>query len=117
MAKPALFIGSSSEALDFAKAVREALEDVAEVTLWNEDFFQPGKTFIERLVEAVVQFDFALLLLTGDDLVQSRTTEAFGPRDNILFELGLFMGRLGRARTFVLHQRRADLKMNEGSGT
>jgi predicted nucleotide-binding protein with TIR-like domain len=111
MAKPALFVGSSSEGMEFARASREALEDVAEVTLWNEDFFEPGKTFIERLVEAVAQFDFALLILTADDLVHSRAVEAFGPRDNVLFELGLFMGRLGRSRTFVLHQRREDLKM------
>ena len=111
VSKPALFIGSSSEGLPFAKAAREALEEAAEVTLWNEDFFEPGKTFIERLVEAVAQFDFALLVLTADDLIQSRAVEAFGPRDNVLFELGLFMGRLGRSRTFVLHQRRSDLKM------
>jgi CAP12/Pycsar effector protein, TIR domain len=111
MAKPALFIGSSTEGLEFAKASRQALEDVAEITLWNEDFFEPGKTFIERLVEAAAQFDFALLVLTADDLVHSRSLEAFGPRDNVLFELGLFMGRLGRSRTFVLHQRRDDLKL------
>ena len=111
MPKPALFIGSSSEGLEFAKASRQSLEEVAEVTLWDEDFFEPGKTFIERLVEAVAQFDFALLVLTADDFVHSRASEAFGPRDNVLFELGLFMGHLGRSRTFVLHQRRDDLKM------
>lgn len=111
MPKPALFIGSSSEGVEFARAARQALDEAAEVTLWNEDFFDPGKTFIERLVEAVAQFDFALLVLTADDVVQSRAAELFGPRDNVLFELGLFMGRLGRPRTFILHQRRGDFKM------
>jgi hypothetical protein len=46
MAKPALFIGSSSEGLEFARAVRSLLADDVEVTLWNEGFalraWQPG---------------------------------------------------------------------------
>jgi hypothetical protein len=105
MVKPSLFIGSSTEGLDFARAVRTSLMDDAEVTLWNEGFFALGNTFIETLVTALPRFDFALLVLTPDDLLQSRATEIFSPRDNVLFELGLFMGRLGRARTLILHQR------------
>lgn len=111
MPRPALFVGSSSEALAFARAVRDALEEVAEVTLWNEDFFKPGMTFIERLVEAVAQFDFAVLVLMAEDVVISRDDSFLGPRDNVLFELGLFMGRLGRSRTFVLHERSEQLKL------
>jgi Predicted nucleotide-binding protein containing TIR-like domain len=105
MVKPSLFIGSSSEGLDFARAARSSLKDDAEVTLWNEGFFALGNTFIETLVTALPRFDFAVLVLTPDDLLQSRGTETLSPRDNVLFELGLFMGRLGRERTFMLHQR------------
>src|SRR5688572_26806478 len=105
MVKPSLFIGSSTEGLDFARAVRTSLMDDAEITLWNEGFFALGNTFIETLVTALPRFDFALLVLTPDDLLQSRASELFSPRDNVLFELGLFMGRLGRSRTFILHQR------------
>ena len=105
MSKPSLFIGSSTEGLDFARAVRSSLNADAEVTLWNEGFFALGNTFIETLVTALPRFDFALLVLTPDDLTQSRATEMLSPRDNVLFELGLFMGRLGRSRTFILHQR------------
>lgn len=56
-------------------------------------------------------FDFAVLVLTPDDLVNSRELETFGPRDNVIFELGLFMGRLGRSRTFILHPSAAGLKI------
>ena len=105
MVKPSLFIGLSSEGLEFARAVRTSLTDDAEITLWNEGFFGLGNTFIETLVTALPRFDFALLVLTPDDLLESRAAEMFSPRDNVLFELGLFMGRLGRARTFILHQR------------
>lgn len=111
MTKPAVFVGSSSEGLEFARAARGLLTTDAEITLWNEDFFQLGKTFIETLVDAVPRFDFAVLVLTPDDLVTSREVEAFGPRDNVIFELGLFMGQLGRARTFVLYQSGADMKI------
>jgi len=106
-----MFVGSSTEGLPFANAVRAAMEADAEITVWNEDFFGLGQTFIEALVTQLPRFDFALLVLTPDDLVVSRDVESLGPRDNVLFELGLFMGRLGRSRTFVLHQAHADLKL------
>jgi hypothetical protein len=111
MNTPSLFIGSSSEGLDFARAVRAGLASDAEITIWDEGFFALGQTFIESLMNALPRFDFAVLVLTPDDLMVSRDTEVFGPRDNVLFELGLFMGRLGRSRTFVLHQATHALKM------
>ena len=109
--RPSVFVGSSSEGLEFARAVRSQLEQDADLTLWNEGFFGVGKTFIETLSNAVSRFDFAVLVLTPDDLIHSRDVESFSPRDNVIFELGLFMGRLGRERTFMLHQADADLKI------
>ena len=111
MNKPSVFIGSSSEGLEFARAVRALLAQDAEITLWNEGFFGLGRTFIESLINSLPRFDFAILVLTGDDLVNSREVEAFSPRDNVIFELGLFMGHLGRERTFILHQSNAKLKI------
>jgi hypothetical protein len=111
MAKPALFIGSSSEGLDFARAVRSLLANDAEVTLWNEGFFLVGNTFIESLVNGLPRFDFAAVVLTPDDLVSSQDRAIFGPRDNALFELGLFMGHLGRERTLVVRPQGDSLKM------
>jgi predicted nucleotide-binding protein with TIR-like domain len=111
MARPSMFVGSSVEGLDFARAVRSVLAPDAEITIWNEGFFALGNTFIETLVNALPRFDFAVLVLTPDDLVTSREVENFGPRDNVLFELGLFMGRLGRSRTFILHQASIGLKI------
>jgi hypothetical protein len=105
MSKPALFVGSSSEGLDLARTVRALLSEDAEATLWNEGLFDIGDTFIESLVHALPRFDFAALVLTADDLTTSRQISALGPRDNVLFELGLFMGRLGRSRTFVIRPR------------
>lgn len=111
MKKPSLFIGSSSEGLSFARAIRGKLEDSAEVTLWEDGFFSVGKTFIESLTNLSTEFDFAILVFTGDDLVTSRNEESFGPRDNVIFELGLFMGVLGRERCFIIHQSNTDIKI------
>jgi hypothetical protein len=102
MSRPSLFIGSSSEALPVAQALSFQLSKDAEVTVWNEGVFRPGVGFLESLVNALDRFDFAVLVLTGDDLVTSHDVAATAPRDNLMFELGLFMGRLGRARTFAL---------------
>jgi hypothetical protein len=106
-----MFVGSSTEGIEFARAVRSLLADTAEATVWNEGFFALGATFIESLLNSLPRFDFAALVLTPDDLVNSRQAESLGPRDNVLLELGLFMGRLGRARTFILHQSDAKLKI------
>src|SRR4051812_9202749 len=102
MPKPSLFVGSSSEGLELAGAVQVGLQDVAEVTVWNQGFFGLSQGTIESLVNALDRFDFAVLVATPDDLVVRRDEPAMSPRDNILFELGLFMGRLGRSRTYVL---------------
>lgn len=102
--RPSLFIGSSTEGLDFARAARGLLNKDADITVWNEGFFSLGGTFIETLLNELPRFDFALLVITPDDFVLAREVGGFGPRDNVIFELGLFMGRLGRSRTFLLHQ-------------
>src|SRR5215213_2438160 len=111
MEKPSVFIGSSTEGLEFARAARALLEEDAEITLWNERFFELGNTVIEQLVNSPSRFDFAILVLTPDDLIRSRDDNKFGPRDNVIFELGLFMGELGRSRTFILHQSDAAVKV------
>src|SRR5690349_1323229 len=111
MSKPSVFIGSSSEGLAFARAVRSNLQNDAEITLWNEGFFRPGATFIDALVNSLPRFDFAVLVFQADDLTNSRGVQAFTPRDNVVFELGLFMGRLGRSRTFIVYEESANVKI------
>lgn len=55
--------------------------------------------------------DFAVLLMTADDTTASRGRRKASPRDNVVFELGLFMGALGRDRTFVVSPKGVDLKL------
>ncbi|MET7534562.1 TIR domain-containing protein [Streptomyces goshikiensis] len=105
MPRPALFVGSSSEGLRIAEAAQVLLDDVCEVELWTQGVFGLTQGTLESLVMALPRFDFALLVLTADDLTIARGMEKAAARDNVLFELGLFIGSLGRDRTFMLYDR------------
>jgi predicted nucleotide-binding protein len=109
--KPKLFVGSSAEGLEVARAVRGLVYEAAEIHLWNEGFFRFGQGFLETLSARVCEFDFAVLIATRDDDSTSRQERSFTPRDNVVFELGLFMGHLGRERVFLVHPRREELKI------
>lgn len=109
--RPSIFIGSSSEGLEVARSLRTQLNNDAEVTLWNEGVFTLSQGYLEALANALPRFDFAVLVFSADDQVESRGVTQIAPRDNVMFELGLFMGRLGRARTFVLHDAAKHPKM------
>jgi hypothetical protein len=105
MSRPALFVGSSTEGLRVAEAVQVGLDETCEVELWTQGVFGLGQGTLESLVLALPRFDFAVLVLTADDLTISRGTQKLAARDNVLFELGLFIGSLGRERTFILYDR------------
>lgn len=105
MIKPAVFIGSSSEGLEIARAIQYLLDEEYESALWNQGTFGLSHGTLESLVRALPEFDYAILVLTADDLSVSRGHERAVARDNVLFELGLFIGALGRERTFILYDR------------
>jgi hypothetical protein len=84
---------------------------VAEVIPWRYGVFKSGESTLESLLKALNRFDFAALILTPDDLVESRGGTSSSPRDNVIFEIGLFIGRLGRERVFIVSQRNSDLKI------
>lgn len=111
MSKPTLFIGSSSEGLDFARAIRSLLVEDAEITLWREGTVGVGDFTVEALLNILPRFDFAVLVLSPDDETTSRDNTLASPRDNVIFELGLFMGKLGRPRTFMVRPRQVNIKL------
>lgn len=102
MNKPRIFIGSSSEGINIAKAIELNLSKQFEITVWDEGVFQLSRSNLENLEEAITTHEFAILVFTPDDWIKSRKSSQYGPRDNVLFELGLFMGSVGRKRTFVV---------------
>lgn len=98
-----VFVMSSTEALPVARALQESfLHDPFDITLWNDGVFRASQYSIESLVQQLDVSDFAIAIAQPDDLVVTRGSVRATPRDNVLFELGLFIGRLGRHRSFLL---------------
>lgn len=98
--KKRLFIGGSSEELGTAKIVKAMLDADFDVTIWNDtiwekEVFKLNHNFLSDLLKAPLKFDFGILIGTPDDATNKRGKEVLTARDNILFELGLFMGRMG----------------------
>ena len=109
--RPVVFIGSSSEGKKVADVIQTNLAEVCEPIVWDQGVFALGNTTFESLVSQLDQYDFAVLVLTPDDDVNSRDRAAHAPRDNVLLELGLFIGALGRHRTFVVFEHGARIKI------
>jgi predicted nucleotide-binding protein len=100
--KPKVFVGSSTDGLPVAEALRSGLVGEADCVIWNQGPFGLSYGNLENLVSATQEFKYAILVLTPDDVVIKQGIQGNRPRDNVLFELGLFMGALGRNRTFMV---------------
>nr|WP_321222042.1 STING domain-containing protein [uncultured Psychroserpens sp.] len=99
--KKRVFIGSSTEELGTAKIVQRLLQDEFDVVIWDEKLWEKGpvfklnNNFLTDLLASTLKFDFGILIGSPDDKVESRKKVYMQARDNVLFELGLFVGRLG----------------------
>jgi predicted nucleotide-binding protein with TIR-like domain len=108
---PRLFIGSSTEAQPVAAAIQTNLDQCAEVTIWNQNIFAPSIGTLESLEDNLTSFDFAAFVLAPDDIVKFRGDQTSVARDNVIFETGLFMGKLGRRKVFLVRARGTDLRL------
>jgi predicted nucleotide-binding protein len=107
-----VFLASSSEGLKTAEALQIALgEDPLDVTIWTKGIFTAGLTNIEALETELVRADFAVLLLSPDDKIISRGVASDAPRDNLILEVGLFAGALGRRRAIMVCPKDLQLKI------
>jgi hypothetical protein len=105
--KPRIFLGSSGQQEKLLQALTRGLQDIADVDPWTT-VFNPGVSTLERLVELTREVDFAAFVFAQDDWTTKGASPdpASGqasPRDNVVFEAGLFGGALGIRRTFILH--------------
>ena len=115
MDKPRIFLGSSGMQKKLVQALTRGLEDVAQVDPWTTSL-NPGTTTLARLFELAHEVDFAAFVFARDDwtaagLPESPPTDPgqASPRDNVVFEAGLFGGVLGMNRIFILHATGAKL--------
>lgn len=101
--KPHVFIGGSKEGLEIATGLQAGLQyENASVRVWTDGVFGASKFSLEALESELLASDLAVLVATPDDFVQTRGETHVCPRDNVIFELGLFMGALTRTRTFLV---------------
>lgn len=107
-----VFIISSVEGLPIARAIQEAFEhDPFTCTVWTDGVFRIANYTMESLEAAIDDSDFAIAVAHADDMTAYRGQDWPTPRDNVILELGLFMGRLGRARSILMEPRDEKLKL------
>jgi hypothetical protein len=103
-----VFVASSSEQIAATNKVADTIRAVdqadgqprLDVRPWQEGVFSFSSTYIESLEQELDLADFAVVIMTGDDAGNVRNQAVNLPRDNVIFELGLFIGRLERKRCF-----------------
>lgn len=107
-----LFIISSVEALPVARIIQNSFEHDDFVTiLWTDGVFRATNYFLKSLEDVVLDSDFAVAVAHGDDVTTFRGQDWPAPRDNVIFELGLFMGKLGRERAILMEPREDKIKL------
>ena len=98
-----VLIVSSSESKEIAEYLQLALDEYLDSTIWDQGVFILSTTSLLALLEATRKFDFAIMIYAADDALKKRNIEKAAPRDNVIFESGLFMGALGLDRTYLVY--------------
>jgi Predicted nucleotide-binding protein containing TIR-like domain len=100
--KPKVFIASSSKALDYATAIKNHINNDCEAYVWRDVEDYPSKTITDWVFNLASNYDFGIFVFSNDDTATIDNEEQEIVRDNVLFELGLFVGRLGFERCNLL---------------
>lgn len=110
---PTLFIGSSTEGKKHANAIANGLSpSLVKAVPWTQPgLFAPGGSTLETLLEVVDGADFAAFVFGADDRAAIRGHQYNIPRDNVVFELGLFMGAMDKRRAFIVCQSTTNIKI------
>lgn len=107
-----VFIISSAESLSIARIIQNAFAyDPFTTVLWTDGVFKVANYTLQSLEDEVDSSDFAIAIAHSDDLTESRGKAWPAPRDNVIFELGLFMGRLGKERAILMEPRDEGVKL------
>ncbi|HXC68846.1 MAG TPA: nucleotide-binding protein [Pyrinomonadaceae bacterium] len=108
---PKVFVASSGEAVRLAQAIEQNLK-IAEVRLWSTpDVLYPGSNLIDELNRILKHSDFGVFIFSGDDEVKIKGQRQQAVRDNVILELGMFMGHLGKERSFIVQPRGINLRL------
>jgi len=103
MREAKLMIFSSVESLRFAKELKEELSQIINTIVWDEFFFPLHKHPLD-FFEEIKNKDFAIVLYSSEDYIRLRKKIPYRHFNNLSFELGLMIGKLGRDRVFILDE-------------
>jgi predicted nucleotide-binding protein len=92
--KPRIFIGSSGKAKKYAEAIHDSLTDLAECIVWTEGAFGLSASTLDNLLKNLRDSDFGAFIFAADDRLSTNGDLLNVPRDNVVFEAGLFCGHL-----------------------
>src|SRR5262245_38295146 len=107
-----IFVGCASEDNRIADATINLLNRPGlSIRRWDQGHFVLSHGTLPDLLGAAKECDFAVLIFSGNDQISSRGIELLGPRDNVVFEAGLFVGELGAERTFMVFNKAGKLKI------
>lgn len=101
---PKIFIGSSTKGYPIATKIKECLSAEADCILWKgSDVWEPNKSTFDNLLRMAGYFDFGVFVATADDLTLTSSDKiVIEPRDNVILEMALFLGAMGRYKSFLL---------------
>lgn len=108
--KPKVFIGSSSSGLDIAHDIQRQLHQDAHLVVWDQEDWL-GQSTLGHLVKILDDYHFAILIFQPDDIIDIKGHTSMAIRDNVLFELGLFMGKHGPEKTFIIFQNNPSIRI------
>jgi len=97
-----MFVGSSSEARGLIRGLSLNLGKEVAVRKWTTIAWPLSHHTLDGIDQQLGDADFATFILAADDIGIIRGREAKIPRDNVVLELGMSLGVLGRDRTFIL---------------
>ncbi len=103
-----MFIGSSSEGIPVAEAIHKELDAHSELVVepwYKKSKFKLSRSYLDSLMGILDDHDLGVFVLSPDDSKTMRHKRMRTPRDNVVFELGLFMGRHGCGRAFMVTQK------------
>lgn len=101
--KPKIFIGSSTAGIAIAEKVKYTLSAIGDCFIWNEpNVWEVNRSTFENLLRMVSYFDFGVFIATADDLTLTNDKIVLEPRDNVILEMALFCGAMGRDKSFLL---------------
>lgn len=109
--KPSIFIGSSSESVEIAEAIQNNLSDVTFPEIWDQSLTTLSQSTLNNLINTIDKFDFAIFVFGAEGKTIMRKQEKVVARDNVIFETGLFMGKLGVNRVFFVKPKNQDMHL------